>query len=99
MRYPRTLFISISAHILAKAKPIKHLVQKRNILIFRQMHMLMPTNVNLMNSLILTSSYEVYLSDDKGVVCYICVVDNEGRKFRYVDLGIQLLLGIMLIPI
>ena len=56
------------------------------------------TTVNLMNSFILTNPHEVDLSDGKGVVYYISVVDDEGRRFRYVDIRIQLLLGIKVNP-
>jgi len=47
--------------------------------------------VDLMNSFILTNPHEVDLSDGKGVVYYIRVVDDEGRRFRYVDICVQLL--------
>ena len=46
------------------------------------------TTVDLMNSFILTNPDEVDLSDGKGVVYYIRVVDDEGRRFRYVDIRI-----------
>ena len=62
------------------------------------MDMLMFTTVDLMNSFILTNPHEVDLSDGKGVVYYIRVVDDEGRRFRYVDIRIQLLLGIKVNP-
>ena len=62
------------------------------------MDMLMFTTVDLMNSFILTNPHEVDLSDGEGVVYYIRVVDDEGRRFRYVDICIQLLLGIKVNP-
>jgi len=51
------------------------------------------TTVDSMNSFILTAPHEVDLSDGKGVVYYIRVVDDEERRFRYVDIRIQLLPG------
>ena len=56
------------------------------------------TTVDLMNSFILTTPHEVDLSDGKGVVYYIRVVDDEGRRFRYVDIRIQLLPGTKVNP-
>ena len=42
-----------------------------------------------MRSLIWTNPHEVDLSDCKGVVYYIRIVDDEGREFRYIGRTFQ----------